>query len=172
MMMRMLRAGGMPVLVDDIRTADPDNPNGYYEYERVKKVKEDRSWLPEAVGKAVKMVSALLTDLPAGYDYKVIFMRRAMPEILASQRQMLVRQGKPAGAVTDAQMGAMFEKHLAQIRAWLARQPNFEVVYVDYNQLLAVAAPHLEEINTLLGNTLDTEQMARVVNPDLYRQRA
>jgi hypothetical protein len=171
-MMRMLRAGGVPVLVDDIRTADADNPNGYYEYERVKKVKADRSWLPEAEGKAVKMVSALLTDLPAGYEYKVIFMRRAMPEILASQRQMLIRQGKPPNAVPDTQMGAMFEKHLTQIRAWLARQPNFAVVYVDYNQLLVDAAPHLEEINTLLDNALDTEQMVRVVNPDLYRQRA
>ncbi len=42
-----------------IRAADRDNPRGYYEFERVKKTKQDPSWLADARGKAVKMVSSL-----------------------------------------------------------------------------------------------------------------
>jgi len=45
MMMKILEAGGIPVLADHIRSADIDNPNGYYEFEPVKSTDEDASWL-------------------------------------------------------------------------------------------------------------------------------
>src|SRR2546428_1479705 len=93
MMMRMLDAGGLPVLVDNIRKADDDNPYGYYEFEPVKRLSSDSSWLREARGKAFKMVYALLYELPKDYDYRVIVMQRKMDEIIASQRAMLCRQG-------------------------------------------------------------------------------
>ena len=87
MMMKMLEAGGIEPLIDHIRKADIDNPKGYYEFERVKQIKEDQEWLDDAVGKVVKMVSMLLLDLPPGYNYKIVFTRREMKEILASQRK-------------------------------------------------------------------------------------
>jgi len=102
MMMKMLEAGGMAVLTDNIRTADQDNPRGYYEFERVKQIEHDTAWLPEAQGKAVKMIAGLLKHLPADYVYKIIFMQRDMDEVLASQRQMLVRRGKPTDCASDA----------------------------------------------------------------------
>src|SRR6266567_4048665 len=63
LMMQMLRAGGMPLLTDDLRPADVDNPNGYWEYEPVKRLQQDNSWISKAEGKAVKVVSALLQYL-------------------------------------------------------------------------------------------------------------
>ena len=79
LMMQMLDRGGIPALTDQMRTADVDNPRGYYEFERVKKIKEDRDWLPAARGKAVKMISALLYDLPATEHYRIVFMQRDLP---------------------------------------------------------------------------------------------
>ena len=172
MMMKMLEAGGLDLLIDHIRGADDDNPNGYYEFEPVKQTKSAPDWLDRARGKAVKMVSALLRDLPPGHRYKVIFMRRRMQEILASQRQMLVRQGKPTDTTGDDQMAALFDKHLTQMKTWLAQQPHIDVVYVDYNRLLENPAEWIESISALLGGRLDTDAMGAVVNPDLYRQRA
>jgi hypothetical protein len=96
MMMRMLEAGGMPVLVDDLRPPDADNPQGYYEFEAVKRLQTDATFLAQATGKAIKVISALLEALPRGNQYKILFMQRHMEEILASQRTMLHRQGKPA----------------------------------------------------------------------------
>ena len=64
MMMQMLQAGGIPILTDNVRQADDDNPRGYYEFEPVKRTKQDPSWLNAANGKAVKMVYLLLRDLP------------------------------------------------------------------------------------------------------------
>ena len=84
LMMQMLEAGGMPVLTDGIRDADEDNPRGYYELEAVKRTKDDPAWLHGAPGKVVKMIYLLLYDLPTTYNYRIIFMRRPLSEVVAS----------------------------------------------------------------------------------------
>ncbi len=172
MMMSMLAAGGVPPLTDSIRTADEDNPKGYFELEKVKELAKDNAWLAEAGGRAVKIISALLKHLPGDYRYKVIFMRREMQEILASQRQMLIRRGEPTDTVSDERMAGMFRKHLAEVESWLARQPNVEVVYTNYNQMLDAPAEPIETINVFLGGHLDTAAMMAVVDKTLHRQRA
>jgi hypothetical protein len=171
MMMKMLEAGGLEALTDNIRTADEDNPKGYFEFERVKQIENDKAWLEDARGRVVKLISALLKHLPPSYNYKVIFMRRAMPEILASQRQMLIRRGEPADAVPDDKMAAMFEKHVAQVESWLAAQPNIQTLYVSYNQVMKDPRPHAELVNKFLGNTLEVDAMVGVADAALYRQR-
>lgn len=171
MMMKMLQAGGMPILTDQVRQADEDNPKGYYEFERVKQVEHDQAWLQDAQGKAVKVISALLTKLPATYTYKVIFMRRDMQEILNSQRQMLIRRGEPTDKVGDEKMAAAFEKHLKAVQHWLAQQRNLDVLYVSYNTVLKAPLQCAHEIDAFLGADLDTSQMVQVVDRTLYRQR-
>src|SRR5580692_4579151 len=81
-MMQMLDHGGVEVVTDHVRTADTDNPKGYYELEKVKKVKADATWLPATRGKAFKMVSQLLYDLPPGEKYCILFMERNLEEVL------------------------------------------------------------------------------------------
>lgn len=170
MMMRILEAGGMPVLVDNIRKADEDNPRGYYEFEDVKNTREKPSWLDEAQGKAVKMVSMLLYDLPEDRRYKVIFMKRKMEEILASQRKMLERKGQLDTTDYEA-MSRSFTKHLLEIEKWLEEQINFQVVYVNYNDILNNPLQALRPVNTFLGESLDLNRMTDVVDESLYRQR-
>ena len=84
LMMQMLERGGVEVVTDNIRTADTDNPRGYYEFEQVKKIKGDASWLPGTRGKALKMVSQLLYELPASERYRIIFMERDLDETILS----------------------------------------------------------------------------------------
>jgi hypothetical protein len=171
MMMKMLEAGGLTPLTDNIRSADEDNPKGYYEFERVKELEKDREWLPDARGKYVKVISMLLRHLPAEYGYDVIFMRRKMEEILASQKKMLVRRGESPDKVPDEKMAALFERHIVKTDEWLKAQPNFRVLYVSYNDVLAGAAPLVASVNEFLGGSLDSEAMVRVVDSELYRQR-
>jgi hypothetical protein len=172
LMMQMLAAGGMPVLTDAKRAADEDNPNGYWELEAVKATRTSSEWLGQARGKAVKMVHLLLMDLPReGYDYRVLLMRRRMPEVLASQRVMLQRQGKSGAALTSDQLGQVFVAQMRRAEDWLAGQPHFAVLAVDYNALVADPDPQIAAINEFLGGTLDPRKMARAVNPHLYRQR-
>lgn len=172
MMMKMLEAGGIPPLTDEIREADKDNPRGYYEFERVKKLdKGDSAWLPQAEGKVVKVISALLKHLPDNYQYKVIFMRRHMPEILASQRKMLVHRGEDADSMDDEQLANLFNKHLAEIEQQLAQHENFDVLYVHYSDALGDPQTAAEEVGRFLGRDLDIERMVGVVDPQLYRNR-
>ncbi len=172
MLMKMLEAGGIPPLTDSIRTADDDNPKGYYEFERVKAMdKGDTAWLADAQGKVVKVISALLKYLPADYQYKVVYIRRNMPEILASQRKMLIRRGEDPDKMDDAQMAALFTKHVAQVEQWLQAQPNITVLYVHYSEILADPEVQVTRINEFLGGHLDTMKMGLVVDPNLYRNR-
>ncbi len=138
LMMQMLAAGGLPPLTDNERSADDDNPKGYLEFERVKQLKEgDTKWVENAQGKAVKVISALLEYLPRRKRYKVIFMRRELEEVLASQQQMLVRRGEAPGETGDQAMAQMYKRHLSTLEAWLAAQDHIETLYVRYDQLLA-----------------------------------
>ena len=172
MMMKMLEAGGVKLVIDGVRTADEDNPKGYYEFERVKQLdKGDTAWVSEAQGKAVKVISALLEHLPPEYEYKVLFMNRKMPEVLASQRKMLERRGERS-EISDEKLADLLGKHVQQVKLWLARQPNFAMLDLDYNAMLADPQPWAEKVNAFLGGGLDVRAMVAVVDPALYRNRA
>jgi len=174
MMMKMLEAGGLEPITDEIRKADEDNPKGYYELEKVKELdkSDDNSWLENAQGKVVKIISQLLKDLPGNYTYKVVFMRRKMEEILASQKQMLVRRGEPTDRISDEELSSLFRKHLVQMESWLSKQPNFDVLYFPYNDALTDISTHANKINDFLGGKMNVPAMEGVVDKSLHRQRA
>jgi hypothetical protein len=171
LMMSMLDQGGMPVLVDQIREADIDNPRGYYEYEPVKSLKRESSWVAESCGKAVKMVYLLVYDLPPDIEYRVLVMHRNLDEVLASQRAMLERLGKPS-RIDDEKMASLFRSHLVKFAAWASERPNIRVLDVNYNDMVADPAPIAVLIKAFLGGGLDTDKMAAAVDPSLYRNRA
>ena len=171
MLMKMLAAGGLPPLTDGIRKADADNPGGYYEFEKVKQLERDTTWLESARGKAVKVISQLLDQLPLHRTYKIVFALRKMDEILASQRAMLVRRERPCDRISDAEMAAAFGRHLNAVQQWLAEHQQMEVLYVDYAAVLRDPLTTSHEIKTFLALPLDVRQMASVVDQSLYRQR-
>ncbi|MBK9128286.1 MAG: sulfotransferase domain-containing protein [Phycisphaerales bacterium] len=171
MMMRMIDAGGIPALTDNVRTADQDNPRGYYEYEPVKRTKEDPSWVDAARGRVVKMVYRLLYDLPARYTYRVVFMRRNLMEVVASQDVMLTRRGREGGELPPDKLVALFTQQLDEFDRWVRAQPNFGLLYVDYNEVVRDPGPAVARLNEFLGGALDTAAMRAVVEPELYRQR-
>ncbi len=174
MMMQMLETGGLEILTDNIRTADQDNPKGYYEFEVVKKLAKDenKEWLNGAKGKVVKVISQLLKDLPQEHNYRVIFMHRKMEEILFSQKQMLIRRGAPTDSISNEELAKLFQKHLDQVESWLKKQPNFDVLYISYNEVLKDPEEFVDRVNKFLGGHLDVDSMKGVVDKSLHRQRA
>ena len=172
MMMKMLEAGGLPPLTDKLRTADTDNPKGYYEFERVKKLDAgDTAWLAEAQGKVVKVISALLTYLPPAYTYNIIFMHRAMPEILASQKKMLVHRQEDTDNVSDEEMAGLYMEHLRHVDSWINSRSNIKRIDINFNEILKNPIPQIEIINKFLAGVLDTSKVETVIDPSLYRQR-
>jgi len=171
MMMQMLESGGIELIVDHIRKSDEDNPKGYYEFEKIKQLERDYSWIENACGKAVKVISMLLYQLPMEKKYKIIFMTRKMDEVLASQNKMLKRRGQPADSVDDQVMTEKFNKHLKKIFNWLNKQKNMETIFISYNDVIANPMEQSKNINRFLGNMLKIEKMVNVVDNFLYRQR-
>lgn len=175
MMMRMLEAGGVPLLVDGVRSADVSNPNGYFEFEPVKDLaasRGDAPWLRSARGRAVKVIAFLLTWLPEHHNYQVIFMHRDLDEVLASQRLMLERRGEPAANERDAETRATYGDHLSQVERFLQRRPCFATLRVSYRETVAEPEATAARVAAFLGRRLDTAAMARAVDAALYRNRA
>lgn len=173
MMMKILAEGGVPVVTDELRSADADNPNGYFELETVKQMPAGNvHWLANAKGKAVKVISSLLEFLPPDYSYQVIFMEREIREILASQRKMLERRNEH-NSIDDVHIEEQFRKHLAVLKPWLARQPNMEVLTISYNELMSNPETYCRRVIEFTScGPLALDRMLRVPNGELYRNRA
>ena len=172
MAMKMLEAGGLGVVTDGLRTADEDNPKGYYEDERVKDLYQpgDKTWLRESRGKVIKIISFLLKSLPDENNYKVLFMHRSLREIVASQNKMLTRRGEKNDTSDDRAL-ALLEEHVRDARFFLRRR-QFEVLELNYRETLDSPRPLAVKMAGFVGEALDVEKMTQVVDVQLYRNRA
>ena len=172
MMMKMLDAAALPIMTDNERAADEDNPKGYFEYARVKDLKDevDKSWVREARGQVLKVISHLLETLPDENFYRVILVRRDFDEIIASQNKMLERRGEENQAA-DSTVKEAYIRHLVDIRYMVRRRPNFEMIEVQFVQAMEAPRIFATDVNKFLGGNLDVESMMAVVDLELYRNR-
>lgn len=172
MVMSMIEAGGWPILTDQVREPDEDNPKGYFELEKVKDLAEtdDKSWLRDARGHAIKVISHLLKDLPDENFYRIIFARRSLQEVIASQNTMLKRQAE-TNPVKDAKAMELYRKHIVNVRFLVRRKANLEMLELAYTEALQDPRDAAEKINRFLGGKLDVAAMSAVVDPSLYRNR-
>jgi len=172
MAMKMLEAGGLGVVTDGLRTADEDNPKGYYEDERVKDLYQpgDKTWLRESRGKVIKIISFLLKSLPDDNNYKVLFMHRSLREIVASQNKMLARRAEKNDTPDDRAV-ALLEEQVRDARFFL-RRPQFEVLELNYRETLDSPRPLALRMAEFVGGGLDVEKMTQVVDVQLYRNRS
>jgi hypothetical protein len=172
MMMKMLDAAGIPIMTDQVRTADVDNPKGYFEFERVKDLEKDpdRSWVQGARGKALKVISWLLKDLPDDNAYQIVFMRRDIDEVLASQNKMLEHRGEENTA-DDATMAEAYRNHLASVRIMAKKKPNWSLIEIRYDEAIREPAKVAKQVNAFLGGRYDERRMLEAVDEKLYRNR-
>ena len=172
MMMKMLDAAALSIMTDNERAADEDNPKGYFEYARVKDLKDeaDKSWVREARGQVLKVISHLLETLPDENFYRVILVRRDFDEIIASQNKMLERRGEE-NQVADSTVKEAYIRHLVDIRYMVRRRPNFEMIEVQFKQAMEAPRIFATDVNKFLGGNLDVESMMAVVDLELYRNR-
>lgn len=185
LLMQMLEAAGLPIAQDGARPCDPDNSRGYYELSAAKRLQSDASFLEGCRGRVVKLVAPLLLELPPQPVCRVLFVERDLGEILASQRAMLERQGKPVSAANDPGLARGFESVLARCRAWLARESGAPTLFVAHRALVDSPGESVSRIARFLEQTAEGSRapadevaaararavMSRVVDPALYRQR-
>jgi hypothetical protein len=169
-MMQMLAAGGMTLLTDHERQPDIDNPRGYCEWEPIKLLPKEPHRIDEAEGKAVKVITQLLLSVPRGRVYKLIFMERPLPEVLASQDEMLKRRGSTQ-SVDAALLASAFRDHMREVIAWLEQREDIPVCRMGYRKVLGDPVRSAHMIREFLDLDLNVEAMAGQVDPALYRNR-
>ncbi len=172
MMMEMLEKGGLEVLTDKKRQPDEDNPKGYYEFERVKKLPDDTGWLENAKGKAVKVLGELIKYLPDDHRYKVVFMERELDEVIESQEKMLKRKGKDGDDLSKEELKQILKDYRVILKRNIRSHPNMDVIYLSYNDIMSYPETVLESVSAFLGGSLDVKKMLAVVDEELYRNRA
>ena len=172
LMIQMLVAGGMTPLSDGERVADADNPRWYLEWERIKTLPNDPGCIAEAEGRVVKVISRLLLSLPSGHDYRVIFMQRPLPEVLASQDEMMRRRGTFKEGANAAAMAAAFEKHLREVYAWIESKPYVRSIRVPYHDALKQPEEISRNIVEFLEIPLRVKAMKEQVAGSLHRNRS
>ena len=172
MMMRMLEAGGIPALTDGRRKADVDNPLGYFEFEAVKELPTNVAWVKDAGGQAVKVVSALLDQLPRGHAFRVLYMSRDLGEVVASQGRMLERRGHPPERDGGKAMAALFVKHVASVLERVRARRDIRLLVVKHAEVLSAPGDIAQRIDEFLDGGLDCDAMAAAVDDKLWRQRA
>ncbi len=172
LMMQMIVAGGMPPLTDGLRTADENNPKGYFEWEPAKALKQNPGAIAAAEGRVVKIISALLPLLPDGHVYRIVFMTRPLDEVIASQNSMLRRMGKEVPNTPQASVAAAFEKHLRETESLLGKRKNVAVLKVEHSRVLAEPTLQASRVAELLGGELDIGRMAAQVERSLHRERS
>jgi len=171
--MKMLGAGGLPLLTDGVRVPDDSNPDGYFEFEPVKALDKsgDLSWLRRARGRGVKVISWLVTWLPEQYDYQVIFMHRDLDEIIASQNAMLLGRGEPSRMDDITNLRQIYADHVEQVHRFLDLRRCFTTLPVNYRDVIERPSIEAERLAAFLHRPLDVERMTAAVDPRLYRKR-
>lgn len=170
MMMQMLGAGGLELYTDGVRQPDDDNPNGYFEHEMVKHLEANDGWVGSAEGKAIKVTSPHVLSLPLDREYRVIFMMRPIEEVVVSQREMLDHRGEVPPSF-DA-MREIWHRHVFEVLCSLKSDwEHFEVLEVRYRNVIDNPLEQAELVERFLELELDTDAMAAVVDPNLYRNR-
>jgi len=173
MMMQMLSAGGIELFIDGTREPDENNKKGYFEHEAVKNLAVNKSWVSQAAGMGVKVIAQLLPKLPLNYRYKVICMERDMSEVVRSQQKMLRRMGKMTGSGGSADdLERRFEDTILTVKEWMSAQHNFEVLSVNYDDVLADPESVASRVNAFLGGTLEESKMSDAVDAGLRREGA
>ena len=172
MMMQMLDKGGLDIFTDGLRTPDENNPKGYYEHELVKSLARNKAWVKEAKGKAVKVISHLLFELPANYHYRIIFMERDLDEVLKSQHHMLVRDGKAKDDTINIRLVNAFQQNLQKVKDWAPKQGNIDILFVSHRNLIDNPTEELTKVSTFLGGNLNIQEMASVVDKSLHREKS
>ena len=164
LLMSMLQAGGVPLHVDDQRAPDQHNPHGYFEHSAVLRLSEDRSWLYQAGGQAVKILARQIELVPSDLPARVLLAERDLDEVVQSQQRM-----RPDASGWDWR--ELLSKELQRLKGWLARQ-SWPILRVPHRQLMQDPATVAAQIQVFLQRSLDLEAMAAQVDPSLYRNRS
>lgn len=167
LMMQLLNKSSLEILSDGIRQKDISNPEGYYELEAVKGIVRDNSFLKEAQGKVVKIVAPLPIYLDRTLNYRIVFMRRDIEEVLRSQEKMLNKDQTSE----REKFRTIYEMHLNKTYQFFEAN-SIPYIDIQYKQLLNDSQDELQKLIDFLDLSSSVDELLSVIKVDLYRNKA
>ena len=167
LMMQLLNKSTLEILSDGIRQKDISNPEGYYELEAVKGIVRDNSFLKDALGKVVKIVAPLPIYLDKSLDYRIVFMRREIEEVLRSQEKMLNKDQTSE----REKFRTIYEMHLKKTYHFFESN-SIPYLDIQYKQLLNDSEVELQKLIEFLDLSTSVDELLSVIKVDLYRNKA
>ncbi len=172
LIMQMLKEAEIDLYTDEKRQADSNNINGYFEHENVKRIARNKRWLPEVMGKGVKIISHLLRFLPQNKTYKIIYIERELTEILDSQQKMIKKNtGKNKNAYKLG-LHLQYVEHFKKVDNWLMERNNVEFIKVSYKETIQNPLATAQKIVAFLNLKVAPKKLAAVVDKKLYRSKS
>jgi hypothetical protein len=170
LLMQILHAGGVPLSFDtESRPPDENNPRGYFELEGgkvISRLMNNTFPLAEYRGRFIKITAFGLKFLPPG-KYRVIYTERNIEEVLDSMEKMARIQDRDR-----EETKASFIKLNGMIKGLITKREDIDVLFVNYNQVVADPPAQVRGICDFLGVPGENEAaMVAAVDAKLYRKR-
>ncbi len=140
-MIRLLRSGGMPVVLDHVRPLSADGARDDVELGHNEQLHHSgaKSCLHDLRGKAIRVPLWRLSTVPSSCRYKMVYLYKSVGNRLTFRNPRQVIEA------------------LATLKEW-------DTLFVDYNQLFCHPRAHCERINSFLGGGLDVERMTALLS--------
>ncbi len=169
MMMQILQAGRLPTAFDNMRKADENNLQGYFELEGGKIINKlmDKTFPMEKYrGRFIKITAFGLTFLPKR-SYKILYMERNLEEVMNSMEKMAKITDENRGETKES-----FKKLNEKVKKDIQSREDVDVLFVNYNGILTSPEENIQKICDflILPNSCLTE-MIGAIDKRLYRQR-
>jgi len=166
LLMQILKAGGVPVAYNDLRKADENNPKGYFELVKGKIISQLENNIfdfSKYEGKYIKITAFGLRYL-INKKCKIIFSERNMDEIIDSMEKM---SNKEFGRKETKEL---LWKLLNDVQLTIYKNPNWDFLFINYNNLLDKPDEELKKIKSFIGE-FNIKKAKKVIDKNLYRNR-
>jgi hypothetical protein len=163
-MMEILAAGGLPILAAERRQLPHQHPDWHWEWDAMHSMCSDPRVLDSVGGRVIMIPSGLVPQLDPKHEYRIVWMKRPVEEVIDEQFPMAVG-GLEMPAAERAQLVGSLGRHVEQMGRVLRDRPQVELLEVDHSMLLREPEVQLGRLRAFFGDELtgSLEQMKEVL---------
>jgi tetratricopeptide (TPR) repeat protein len=122
-------------------------------------------YLTGNIGKVLYISSRYLAELPAVFNYKVIYLNQLLSDIL-EKRKLKLNLKVPTNAAPIRILNTI-EKEQFVIDTWLASQPNQPFLMINWDELIEDLENQLNLIGEFTNNQLDVDNAKNFITSNL-----
>jgi hypothetical protein len=137
----------------------------------VNQLSYDKTWLQNAIGKAIRIPCDLIEFLPENYNYKVIYIHRDFSEVLKSTLKMDRKMSDAFLNSFPVLLADSFSKYDSILQKTLKSRLDIDFLELEYNELIENPNHGAELLSKFIGKG-EIENISSVINNELHQTKA